>query len=91
MRKPCPKTNQDREINALPARWEVLRAQVVLREAVTSYSEAQWATQMPSGFGKRDNAGKSAADRVGWGGRIRTSEWRDQNPLPYHLATPHHK
>src|ERR1700733_15486232 len=26
--------------------------------------------------------------KVGWGGRIRTSEWRDQNPLPYHLATP---
>src|SRR5579871_2250585 len=26
---------------------------------------------------------------AGWGGRIRTSEWRDQNPLPYHLATPH--
>ncbi len=25
----------------------------------------------------------------GWGGRIRTSEWRDQNPLPYRLATPH--
>ena len=24
----------------------------------------------------------------GWGGRIRTHEWRDQNPLPYHLATP---
>jgi hypothetical protein len=24
----------------------------------------------------------------GWGGRIRTLEWRDQNPLPYHLATP---
>ena len=24
----------------------------------------------------------------GWGGRIRTSEWRNQNPLPYHLATP---
>ncbi len=24
-----------------------------------------------------------------WGGRIRTSEWRDQNPLPYHLATSH--
>ena len=28
------------------------------------------------------------ACRIGWGGRIRTSEWRDQNPLPYHLATP---
>src|SRR5215472_15672115 len=27
---------------------------------------------------------------AGWGGRIRTSEWRNQNPLPYHLATPHH-
>ncbi len=25
---------------------------------------------------------------AGWGGRIRTSEWRNQNPLPYHLATP---
>lgn len=24
----------------------------------------------------------------GWGGRIRTLEWWDQNPLPYHLATP---
>src|SRR5947199_4155637 len=28
--------------------------------------------------------------KTGWGGRIRTSEWRDQNPLPYHLATPQH-
>lgn len=27
--------------------------------------------------------------RVLWDGRIRTSEQRDQNPLPYHLATPH--
>ena len=26
--------------------------------------------------------------KIGWGGRIRTCEWRDQNPLPYHLATP---
>ena len=26
----------------------------------------------------------------GWGGRIRTSGWRNQNPLPYHLATPQH-
>ena len=24
----------------------------------------------------------------GWGGRIRTYECRDQNPVPYHLATP---
>ena len=26
--------------------------------------------------------------KFGWGGRTRTHEWRDQNPLPYHLATP---
>ena len=25
-----------------------------------------------------------------WGERIRTSEWLDQNQLPYHLATPHY-
>ncbi len=25
---------------------------------------------------------------VGWGGRVRTCEWRHQKPLPYHLATP---
>src|SRR5207248_9893477 len=24
---------------------------------------------------------------IGWGGRDRTSEWRDQNALPYRLAT----
>ena len=27
-------------------------------------------------------------ETVGWGGRIRTSAWRNQNPLPYRLATP---
>ena len=26
--------------------------------------------------------------KIGWGGRIRTCEWRHQKPLPYHLATP---
>ena len=25
---------------------------------------------------------------TGWGGRIRTCEWRHQKALPYHLATP---
>ena len=28
------------------------------------------------------------AGMPGWGGRDRTSEWRNQNPLPYRLATP---
>jgi hypothetical protein len=32
---------------------------------------------------------RAAMELVGWGGRTRTSEWRNQNPLPYHLATPH--
>ena len=27
--------------------------------------------------------------KINWGARIRTWEWRDQNPLPYRLATPH--
>ena len=31
---------------------------------------------------------KPVIERVGWGARIRTWEWRNQNPLPYHLATP---
>ncbi len=26
--------------------------------------------------------------KIGRGGWIRTNGWRDQNPLPYHLATP---
>src|SRR3989338_346979 len=26
---------------------------------------------------------------TGWGGRDRTYECRNQNPVPYHLATPH--
>ena len=30
----------------------------------------------------------STCETTGWGGRIRTSAWRNQNPLPYRLATP---
>ena len=28
---------------------------------------------------------------IGWGGRIRTLVWLDQNQLPYRLATPQNK
>src|SRR4026207_1431453 len=35
------------------------------------------------------NGSHRAGKSVGWGARIRTWEWRNQNPLPYHLATPH--
>jgi hypothetical protein len=37
---------------------------------------------------KRENNHDLKYLDAGWGGRIRTSEWRNQNPLPYHLATP---
>lgn len=30
----------------------------------------------------------SISGQNGWGGWIRTNGWRNQNPLPYHLATP---
>ena len=37
----------------------------------------------------RTEAPPRARQKVsGWGGRDRTSEWRNQNPLPYRLATP---
>lgn len=36
----------------------------------------------------RNGRGKTRKARFGWGGRIRTYGTRDQNPLPYHLATP---
>src|SRR4030095_1636003 len=31
---------------------------------------------------------QSQAERIGWGGRIRTCECRYQKPVPYHWATP---
>ena len=33
-------------------------------------------------------AAQSAPAAIGWGGRDRTYECRNQNPVPYHLATP---
>ncbi len=36
----------------------------------------------------RKNRRELCSRKNGWGGRIRTCVWRDQNPLPYHLATP---
>ncbi len=39
-------------------------------------------------FLRVQRAKSPGAGMVGWGGRIRTSVWWNQNPLPYHLATP---
>ena len=41
-----------------------------------------------SGTMSRDRWAPSPETSHGWGGRIRTFEWRIQSPLPYHLATP---
>ena len=37
---------------------------------------------------RRQTQSLSICRMRGWGGRIRTSVWRNQNPLPYRLATP---
>ena len=44
-------------------------------------------TALKTGRFKR---GRKRKEINGWGGRIRTSVWRNQNPLPYRLATPQH-
>jgi starch synthase len=41
--------------------------------------------------GKYHEGPTPALNLINWGGRIRTSEWRYQKPLPYHLATPHYR
>jgi hypothetical protein len=38
-------------------------------------------------FGKRKSS-EPLGRLIGWGARIRTWAWRNQNPLPYRLATP---
>src|ERR1700722_14345500 len=43
--------------------------------------------RFPALFRISSGAGQTVG-MPGWGGRIRTSVWWNQNPLPYHLATP---
>ena len=38
---------------------------------------------------RRPDSGSANRYLLGWGARNRTWEWRNQNPLPYRLATPH--
>ena len=46
-----------------------------------------WLLSFFNSHGTRDLK-KRIQRKDGWGGRDRTCAWRDQNPLPYHLATP---
>lgn len=39
-------------------------------------------------FSRRGQKHSVRSKKAGWGGWIRTSAWRYQKPLPYHLATP---
>src|SRR4051794_23614100 len=45
--------------------------------------------QRTAPFQMKQRKGDLKSNINGWGGRDRTSEWRNQNPLPYRLATPH--
>jgi hypothetical protein len=42
----------------------------------------------PRTLHKLRGVARLGANEYGWGGRIRTYECRDQNPVPCHLATP---
>ena len=59
---------------------------------VISWASAGFALPVNTAMLSESNSSRgdiaTAQIKNGWGGRIRTSEWRDQNPLPYHLATP---
>ncbi len=37
---------------------------------------------------QKENPAEAGLSKSGRGAGIRTPEWRDQNPLPYRLATP---
>ncbi len=61
-----------------------------LRLRETGSPETKPNAQKPgiSGCSCVDSGARVNAGMLGWGGRDRTSEWRNQNPLPYRLATP---
>src|SRR5882757_9767461 len=56
----------------------------------TSVSRDYWRREKPAFGGPFSSKEGNSLKRgtPGWGGRIRTSAWGNQNPLPYHLATP---
>src|SRR5512138_2636845 len=50
---------------------------------------AQGKSRHPETNWPGDIAPEVSRRRTGWGAWIRTRECRNQNPVPYHLATPH--
>ena len=51
-------------------------------------SNQRMADQNPLPLPLGDALLHTSTGEIGRGGWIRTNGWRDQNPLPYHLATP---
>jgi hypothetical protein len=74
-----------------PSRRSASDHNMLLLSADRASAAKQKQAEAETPLGKREiswREGHGRPDRSGWGGRVRTSEWRDQNPLPYHLATP---
>ena len=52
-------------------------------------SSLPWKARRPKNYQIIEVTGHNlTGTQFNWGERIRTSEWLDQNQLPYHLATP---
>jgi hypothetical protein len=66
-------------------RTERLRLQVVIKRRDSI--EARTKTGCHSGSGNCQRRPLKKPAKIGWDARTRTWEWRNQNPLPYHLAT----
>jgi hypothetical protein len=91
----CPGPHTNRTYDVSTSLWrevvyERLRLETGLSHRYTDDCAAC------TGNGQRTRAIQNEATKkairrtisIGWGGRDRTSEWRNQNPLPYRLATP---
>jgi hypothetical protein len=76
--------------------WEAPLPPAKLLATSSLMPTLRWADSRKSAVRQLFQFARSARDRkrpilwrkTGWGGRDRTSVWRNQNPLPYRLATP---
>src|SRR5215510_3333207 len=95
----CPHTKASKLTRAMPsARLSALSQQLANRMLIRWRTRQEQTFRMSGRITFRMPVPKKVRRPVtdwdetlnsGWGGRTRTSEWRNQNPLPYHLATPH--
>src|SRR5476651_2264397 len=62
------------------------RSLLAVGAAHASAIESPGARRATSATRDRRAALRKRLESAGWGARVRTWEWRNQNPLPYHLA-----